>query len=153
MKRLTLTLALLLSVSIYAQWTNDTAINTLVVNNNFDDKMSVGTSDGQTYVVFWRMLSAPDNFELRVQLLDAAGVQQLGPDGALISDEIPMSTFTVTSTINIDNQDNIYVGVTGTSDSSGHLFKVGLDGTVDWSTILPTDAFVVSVSLIFDSSG
>ena len=93
----------------HAQWNSDTAINTLVATSNSGDMKSIRTSGGQTYVVFWKVVGAPTNYELRVQLLDAQGNQQFGEDAALISDALPMSTFTYQWTINIDANDALYV--------------------------------------------
>jgi len=128
----------------HAQWNSDTAINTLVASSNSGDIKSVGTTNGQTYVVFWKVVGAPTNYELRVQLLDAQGNQQFGEDGALISDALPMSTFTYQWNINIDASDALYVGVTGTANDTGFVFKVGLDGLVDWSVSNP-NALAVKV--------
>ena len=128
----------------HAQWNSDTAINTLVATSNSGDIKSIGTTNGQTYVVFWKVVGAPTNYELRVQLLDAQGNQQFGEDGALISDALPMSTFTYQWNINIDANDALYVGVTGSANDTGFAFKIGLDGLVDWSVSSP-NALAVKV--------
>ena len=103
---------------------------------------SIGTSDGQTFVVFWKSVAAPTNYELRVQLLDASGNQQLGADGALISNTIPMNTFTAFWTVTIDSSNNLYVGVTGTGDESGWAYKVDTSGTVLWTATNPNAQLV-----------
>ena len=128
---------LLVSFFCQAQWNEDTAVNTLVATSGSGDMKSIGTSSGQTYVVFWKVVGAPTNYELRVQLLDAQGNQQFGEDGALISDALPMSTFTYQWNINIDANDALYVGVTGSANDTGFAFKVGLEGLVDWSVSNP----------------
>jgi len=122
------------STSIFGQWTTDTDVNTLVVNSNSGDMQAIGTSDGQTYVVFWKSLSSPTNYELRLQLLDADGNKQFGDDGMLISNTIPMSTYTMLWSIAIDNDDNLYVGVTSSQDMSGRLFKLDLEGNNLWTS-------------------
>jgi len=131
--KLTFTFLVLFVTSfVNAQWTSDTAINTLVAASTTGDMQSVGTSDGKTVVVFWKVVASPTNYELRMQKLNLDGTQAFGADGVLISNTLPMSTSTNIWSINIDAQDNIYIGVTGTSDQSGHVFKVDPSGTNLW---------------------
>ncbi len=132
MRTLTLLVAFFITVNINAQWTTDTGVNTLVAESVSEDMKAIGTSDGQTYVVFWKSVSAPTNYELRLQLLDTDGNRQFGDDGMLISDNIPMGTFTVSWSVAVDVNDNLYVGVTGTGDYSGHAFKIDADGNQLW---------------------
>ncbi len=116
-----------------AQWNTDTAVNTLVAASSSSDSQSVGTSTGETYVVFWKTVADPVNYELRVQLLDANGVQQFGPDGMLVSNTLPMSTYTVIWNINIDADDNLYIGATGTGDGTpGFAYKISPEGGSMW---------------------
>lgn len=142
MKKITLCIALLIGFLTQAQWNTDTAVNALVVDSNTEDIQSIGTSDGQTYVVFWKSVPSPENFELRVQLLDASGNQQFGTDGTLISDTIPMNTFTNFWTVNIDSNDNLYVGVTGSGNESGWAYKVDITGAVLWTVTNPDSQLV-----------
>ncbi|WP_412985484.1 T9SS type A sorting domain-containing protein [Pontimicrobium sp. IMCC45349] len=144
MKKITLLIALFAIFNVNAQWTTDTAANTLVASSNSSDMMSIGTSDGQTYVVFWKEVAAPVNYELRVQLMDASGNQQFGADGMLISNTIPMSSYTLFWSVSIDTNDNLYVGVTGTGDETGFAYKVDTSGNILW-TISNPDAYLVKV--------
>src|SRR5690606_34503003 len=96
------------TITFYGQWTTDTDANTLVASDTEGgDLQSVGTSDGKTFVVFWKTVPAPVNYELRVQLLDVDGTQLFGTDGMLVSDVVPMSTHTVVWSITIDSDDNL----------------------------------------------
>lgn len=144
MKKITFLIALFTMLNINAQWTTDTAVNTLAATSDSEDIKSIGTSDGKTYIVFWKSVAAPTNFELRVQLLDALGNQQFGADGALISNTIPMNTFTNFWTVNIDSNNNLYVGVTGSGNESGWAYKVDINGAVLWTVTNP-DAQLVKV--------
>lgn len=133
MKKITLLFALLITCFANAQWTADTAANTLVASTITDDSQSIGTSDGRTYTVFWKQVAAPTNFELRAQLLDANGNQMFGPEGMLISNTIPMSTSTVFGKITIDGKNNLYVGVTGTgAGTPGIAYKISTAGVMLW---------------------
>ncbi len=115
-----------------AQWTTDTAANSLVAESGELDVQARGTSDGQTYVIFWKKVGAPTNIELRMQVIDVDGNRKFGDDGMLVSDQIPMSTFTVIMNSEVDADDNLYIGVTGTEDFSAFAFKIDIDGNQLW---------------------
>lgn len=135
MKKITFLIALFVFINVNAQWTVDTAVNTLVADSRGVDMKAIGTSDGKTYVVFWKSVSAPTNFELRLQILDANGIKLLGSDGILVSDTIPMSTFTVIWSITVDDNDNLYIGATGTgSNLPAYVFKLDSSGIHLWGT-------------------
>ena len=129
MKYLFTLLMALTCVGAFAQWTTDTAANTLVADAESGDMQALGTSTGMTYVVFWKPVVAPTNYELRLQILDALGNQTLGPDGQLVSTNLPMSTFTVIWNIAIDASNNLYIGCTGTGGGDpAFLFKFDTSG-------------------------
>ena len=132
MKKLIQLTFIVLATQASAQWTSDTTANTLVAAYNADDNKSVVTSDGKTCIVFWRSIPAPQNYELRLQVLDTAGYPQLGTNGALITDSIPMSTFTQQWSLALGNEDNLYIGVTGTNGNVGYALKVDTAGTSLW---------------------
>ena len=117
---------------VNAQWTNDTAVNTLVASSSCDDMQSIGAFGGKTVVVFWKVVASPTNYELRMQKINFDGTQAFGADGVLVSNTLPMSTSTNIWSINIDASDNVYIGVTGTTDQSGHVFKVDPNGNNLW---------------------
>ena len=130
MKTITLFIALAFSISIQAQWTTDLAANTLTSNLSSEDMKAVSTSDGQTYIVYWEA----ENLALYLQVLDTSGNKMLGDNGHLITNTIPMNTYTVTWSVVVDNEDNLYVGVTATGDSSGHVYKLDIAGNHLWSS-------------------
>jgi hypothetical protein len=148
-----------------AQWTTDTDANTLVAESGELDVQAKGTSDGQTYVVYWKNVGAPVNIELRMQVMDADGNRKFGNDGMLVSDQIPMSTSTVIMTTVVDADDHLYIGVTGTGGGDpAYVFKMDTDGNQLWDpngvnvgsgnvvTVLPLSAGGAIVSWL-DSSG
>jgi len=128
------------SVNAITEWTTDTDVNTLVTEVVSEDMKAIATSDGQTYVVFWKNVGEPLNYELRLQLLNAAGDRQFGDDGMLISNSIPMASFTMVWSIAIDANDNLIVGLTGTGDYSGRIFKIDTEGNLLWGS----DGIVIS---------
>ncbi len=125
--------ALLVSINVNAQWTTDTDENTLVVDSEGGDMQALSAADGKTYIVFWESVEAPTNYELRLQILDVDGTQLLGDNGMLVSDAIPMSTYTVIWNITTDNEGNLYIGVTGTGGGEqAYVFKLDSDGNHLW---------------------
>lgn len=133
MKKITLLFAFLAFLSAKAQWTTDTAENTLVTTTTSSDTKSVGTSDGGTFVVYWKVVPAPVNYELWVQYLDASGNRQFGDDGMLISNTIPMSTFTSLWKTTIDSDNNLYVSVTGSGTGTpAFAYKISKTGNLLW---------------------
>lgn len=134
MKKIQLFLALMFSFSALAQWTTNIAVNTLVASSPTQDIQSVGTSDGQTYVVYWKNVAAPQNYELRMQVLNQAGIPQFGPDGMLVSTLIGMSTYTVIWSVTVDANNNLYIGATGTQDGNAYVFKLDIQGNHLWGT-------------------
>lgn len=121
------------SMTVIAQWTTDTEANTLVSTLSSDDMKAIGASDGSTFIVFWHSVGAPENYELRLQVLNSAGEKMLGDEGVLVSDDLPMSTFTVLWNIEVDALDNLYIGVTGTGGGEpAFAFKMDLQGNRLW---------------------
>ena len=133
MKNILFFIALILTFNISAQWTSLTDVNTEVVTSNSDDIKAIGTASGKTYIVFWKVVGAPVNYELRLQVLNTMGIKELGEDGILVSSTLPMSTSTAISKISIDQNDNIYIGVTGTNTGEGFAFKMDINGNHLWN--------------------
>ncbi len=135
MKQLFLVCLMVYSMTVAGQWTTDTEANTLVSTLPSDDMKAVGASDGSTYIVFWHSVGAPENYELRLQVLNPSGEPILGDQGVLVSDDLPMSTFTVLWNVVVDEQDNLYVGATGTGGGEpAFVYKMDLQGNRLWGT-------------------
>lgn len=125
-----------MSLSIYfmgmAQW-NPAVDQNFLVTNPGGSSFAETTSDGKTYIGFWKKVPAPVNFELWVQILDKDGNKQLGINGVKISDQIPMGTYTVVERTAVDASDNFYIGVTGTgAGTPGYVFKITPQGASVW---------------------
>ncbi|QAA82804.1 T9SS type A sorting domain-containing protein [Aequorivita sp. H23M31] len=135
MKTITSILILLSIFTATAQWTTDTDQNTLVAESGELDVLARGTSDGQTYVVYWKNVPAPTFIELRLQVMDADGNRKFGDDGMLVSDQIPMGSYTVTMSATVDSDDHLYIGATGTGGGNpAFVFKMDVDGNHLWGT-------------------
>lgn len=135
MRRIRL-MILSLTISIFgnAQWTTDVLQNTLVSNVNTGDSKSISCSDGKIWIAYYKSVPAPNYFEMRAQLLDANGVQLLGPEGVLVNN-IPHSSFTSVFSAIIDGNNNLIVALAATtSPNTIYVSKLSQAGTVVWST-------------------
>lgn len=143
-----LLVSLFYSQILFSQWTSDTAVNTLIASSNSGDAKSLTATTGETYVVFWKAVGAPENYELRMQVLDSDGNKQMGEDGMLISDMLPMSTYTAIWSLTLDALDNLYIGITCTGDASGRVFKMNSLGDFVWGNagvVISGTAYMVTV--------
>lgn len=131
-KLLTLLIGLSIGFTGKAQWNAALDQNLLVTSPN-GSSFAATTSDGKTYIGYWKSVPAPVNFELWVQLLDKNGNKQFGPTGIKVSDQIPMGTYTVVEKTAVDASNNLYIGVTGTgAGTPGYVFKITPQGTSAW---------------------
>lgn len=147
MKIKLLLLLTLFAYGVKAQWTDDTDANTLVADASTLDLLVANNSQGETYVVYWKSVGEPDNLELRLQILDVEGNRLLGDEGVLVSDEIPMLTYVTQSSIAVDGDDNLYIGVTASDGNDGYLFKLDSDGNNLWgsSGVIPGNGFAIKL--------
>ena len=124
---------LLATVTLHAQWTPLTDVNTEVATSNSDDMKVLGTVNGKTVSVFWKVVGSPVNYELRMQVLNDQGVKQLGPDGVLVSNTMSMSTSTAIMKMAVDQNEHVYIGATGTNGGIGYAFKLDINGNHLWN--------------------
>lgn len=133
MKKIILLFALLNIFLANAQWQADTAVNTLAASTITVDTQSISTSDGQTYVAFYKRVDPPVNYEMRLQLLNANGEKQFGDEGILVSNTIPMSTYTFIWRLYKDKNNNVYIALTSTgAGNNGYVFKYNTAGESLW---------------------
>jgi len=125
MKKLSILLGIMISGINFAQWTEDYNTNTLVATGTTSDIQSIGTNDGNTYVIFW---DETDGYKLRVQLLDTEGVQQWGSNGILANDVADNGSWTAVRSEAVDNEGNLYIAFTATNDSKGYINKISPSG-------------------------
>ncbi|SHL12934.1 T9SS type A sorting domain-containing protein [Chryseobacterium polytrichastri] len=119
---------------VSAQWNPNTAQNLLVTDpGSGGSAFSATTKDGKTYIGFWKKLSTAANFELWLQILDQNGNKQLGANGVMLSNQIPMGSYTIVERTAVDAADNLYIGVTGTGAGTlGYVFKINPQGVSAW---------------------
>lgn len=127
-----LTMTMLIPFDLQAQWTTQTNVNTLVSTAQTDDIKSLGTSDGKTWVVFWKQVPST-YYEMWAQLLDVNGDTLLGPQGMLVNNVVSMSSYTTVWYIAIDEWDNLYITFNGTGSSNTvYVHKISTAGIQLW---------------------
>ncbi|WP_353164910.1 T9SS type A sorting domain-containing protein [Empedobacter brevis] len=161
MKKTILSIALftLFNVNTMAQWQDDVKENLLISKEHVGSSFSKTSNDGRTYIAFWDNIDTGNYFELRFQILDKDGRKMLGDNGIKVSDKIPMNSYTFIENMAIDQNNNAYLGVTGTgAGNPGFVFKIGPEGDLLWGeegvnlgegllpTILPLSSGDVIVS-------
>ncbi len=134
MKLKLLLIVLLIQFSLVSQWVEDTSQNTLVADALSSDCQTIGLDNGHTYVVFWKNVSAPENYELRVQQIDEEGNLLFGSEGLLVNSNLPMSTFTVLMSLSVDFNGNLFIGYTSTSTFEGYVSAINPSGDYLWGS-------------------
>ncbi len=142
--------------TVNAQWTTDYSQNTSVSTSESSVPQSSSTTDGKTFITYWKKLSAPDYYQLYVQLLDKNGNKLFGNDGMLVRTDTGMSSFTVQYSTTVDKDNNLYVSFTetlGTGRSFVH--KISSSGVQPWGNdglVLPSNTYDVKVFTDSNSS-
>ncbi len=145
-------------LSLPAQWTNNTAKNTLVAAASASDIQTAGTSDGKTWIAFYSQRGG--NYDMRAQLLDAAGNRLLGDSGILVSNRKSGSA-TFVFNVCVDNNNNFIIafqvqkgsayecGMQKISTAGKLLWRDGVDvgpGLSPYPVALSTDEVAVAWS-------
>lgn len=60
-------------LSMFAQWTQNTLVNTEASSANAGTLVSAATSDGKTWMTYFKQVPAPNYYEMRAQLLIKTG--------------------------------------------------------------------------------
>lgn len=134
MKKISLLFSFLMLTLIgFAQWTNNTSVNTQVSGLNASDQQTAATSDGKTWIAFYSQNATTGNYDMRAQLLDANGNRLFGPDGLLVSNQ-PSGTATFVFNVCTDIFNNLVIAfqyeVAGTLKAV--VTKVNTDGVLPW---------------------
>jgi hypothetical protein len=120
--------------SVWGQWLNLQNPHPVVSLDTTTNYKSVTTSDGKTFVAYWKPVAAPANFELRVQLIDFEGFRLFGDNGKLVSNTIPQSMLVGDWDITLDTADNLIVVLnTLISPRQVYLHKINLAGDNEWN--------------------
>jgi hypothetical protein len=134
MKKLCTTLIFLLSLmQSFAQWTNDTTLNTLVRDTaGATTPLIASRTDGSSYIS-WFEYDNTGNFELRMQLLDSNGYARWAPGGIVVSN-YPQNSALFRYDLQTDNDGNAIVAFQ--DERTGVLnvvaYKVTSTGSLAW---------------------
>lgn len=135
MKRLFLFAILVFSLStpIFAQWTSDPTINTMIVDTSGEQDLpkSVSCPDGSTYISWFD--SRGGSYAVYMQRLNADGVKLWGSQGLLISNN-PQSTSLVDYDLTCDAANNAIVAFTDmrSGDLDVFAYKISPSGEFLW---------------------
>ncbi len=143
----------------HAQWVDDPAVNTPVVQTTQDQdviKLAVA-SDATTWVGWFDF--QPGGIEVRVQRLDAGGDATFPAPGLLVSDN-PQDTFVVDWDLRADASGNCMLAFVDTRDGGDfdvHAYLIAPDGTFLWGpdgvTVSDNDEFEADPRIIQNSLG
>lgn len=137
-------------MNVFAQWTSNTAVNTIICNEAGDQatpKVAM-TSDGGCYIM-WFDNRVP-NYKVYLQKLDPAGNPLFGTNGMLVSG-FAQNTFLQDFNIDVDASDNAVIVFTDTRNGTLNPFAylVSPAGNLLWgaSGISLTDSVAVSQNI------
>ncbi len=150
MKNIILIVAILITAPLHAQWTTDTAVNTEVGSLPNIVINAISTTDGKTYVVYWKKLETPPYNEVWLQVLDSLGNKELGPNGVLVSNNVgqvigPINVAPLSSAAT-DVEENLIIGV-ASFEGDCRIFKMDIQGNHLWGQdgIIVPDAGMVTL--------
>ena len=134
MRQIYFTFFLVLStIGCFAQWNLNTSVNLEVAGLNVADLQTANTTDGKTWIAFYN--NNAGNYDMRAQLLDAAGNKLLGPNGILVCSQ-PSGSATFVFNVCLDASNNLLIAfqyeVAGTN--SAVITKVNTDGSLPWGS-------------------
>jgi len=131
-KLYTLFFLLVAALSTSAQWTTNTLQNTEASNTTTGDCRTLATNDGRTWMAYFKNVGAPNNYQVRAQLLNKDGYEMLGPEGVLVNNA-PHPTFTTVFTSIVDMDNNLIVAFANSSTNVLYVNKISPSGAQVWS--------------------
>jgi len=120
------------SARVMAQWNMNTSVNLEISGLPVADMVSLPTTDGKMWVAFYS--DNAGNYDMRAQLIDAAGNKLLGPDGVMVSNQ-PSGTATYVFNACTDASNNLIIGMQDERSGSMQavMYKISQAGTHLWS--------------------
>ena len=119
--------------TVMAQWNMNTSVNLEISGLPTADMVSVPTSDGKMWIAFYHQNGG--NYDMRAQLIDAAGNKLLGSDGMLVSNQTSGSATYVFNAC-VDGANNFIIAMQDERSGSMQavLYRVSQAGTHLWNT-------------------
>jgi len=161
MKRQLFILFFILSFStfIYAQWSNDPAINNAICDLNGEQAIPkvVTSVTGDTYIGYFSNDSG--NYDVRLQRLDSQGNELWDHNGILVSDN-PAMTWLTDWDMTVDDDNNailVFQDIRNGGNNNVYVYKIAPDGTFVWGSdgleLSNSSAFSAAPKVIVTSSG
>jgi hypothetical protein len=131
-----------------AQWPADPAENLAIADRPSEQVIPkiAATPDGGVYIAWFDLASG--SYDVYLQRLDAAGVEQFPHNGLLISDE-PQNTFLVDWDLIADSQGNaviVFTDIRDGGDLDVHAYRVSPGGDFLWGA----EGVALSANLDFE---
>ncbi|MCD6328801.1 MAG: hypothetical protein J7M10_00355, partial [Candidatus Cloacimonetes bacterium] len=146
----TLLFLLIFTIALYAEWSSDPAINTLVCGLPGEDAIPkvVAGPTGDIYVGYFSNESG--NYNVRLQRYDHAGNPQWAANGILISDHTSMSWLTDWDmTVDQDNYAILtWQDIRNAGNNNIYAYRISPDGSFIWGP----DGLELSNTTAFDAA-
>ena len=156
---LTILFCAIFTIALYAEWSSDPAINTVVCNLPGEDAIPkvVAGPTGDIYIGYFS--SAEGNYNVRLQRYDSAGNPQWEANGILISDHTSMSWLTDWDmTVDQDNYAILtFQDIRNAGNNNVYAYRISSDGSFMWGSdgleLSNTTDFDVSPKVTVTSAG
>ncbi|MBC8382429.1 MAG: T9SS type A sorting domain-containing protein [Candidatus Cloacimonetes bacterium] len=147
---LTILFCAIITIALYAEWSSDPAVNTVVCNLPGEDAIPkvVAGPTGDIYIGYFANESG--NYNVRLQRYDAAGNAQWAANGILISNHTAMSWLTDWDmTVDQDNYAILtFQDIRNAGNNNVYAYRISPDGSFMWGP----DGLELSNSTDFDVS-
>jgi len=156
---LTILFCALFVATLYAEWSSDPSINTVVCNLSGEDAIPkvVAGPTGDIYIGYFS--SAEGNYNVRLQRYNSAGNSQWVANGILISDHTSMSWLTDWDmTVDQDNYAILtFQDIRNAGNNNVYAYRISPDGSFVWGPdgleLSNTTDFDVSPKVTVTSAG
>jgi len=122
------------TIALYAEWSSDPAINTVVCNLPGEDAIPKVVPGPTGDIYFGYFSSAEGNYNVRLQRYDSAGNAQWTANGILVSNHTSMSWLTDWDmTVDQDNYAILtFQDIRNAGNNNIYAYRIAPDGTFMW---------------------
>ncbi len=147
---LTILLCALYTIALYAEWTSDPSVNTVVCNLPGEDAIPKVVPGPTGDIYFGYYANEEGNYNVRLQRFDSAGNAQWVANGILVSNHTSMSWLTDWDmTVDQDNYAILtFQDVRNAGNNNIYAYRISPDGTFMWGA----DGLELSNSGAFDAA-
>ncbi|MDP8313917.1 MAG: T9SS type A sorting domain-containing protein [Candidatus Celaenobacter antarcticus] len=147
---LTILFCAIFTIALYAEWSSDPSINTVVCNLPGEDAIPKVVAGPTGDIYFGYFSSAEGNYNVRLQRYDSAGNPQWAANGILISNHTAMSWLTDWDmTVDQDNYAILtFQDIRNAGNNNIYAYRISPEGTFMWGL----DGLELSNSPDFDAA-